>query len=62
MTISETVQRVVAGCIERKEWRSSCEQAATGYAKDKREKQAIRDYVRQQYDAAGAGFSGRWQA
>lgn len=61
--ITDTVKRVVAGCISRKEWRSSAEQAAIAYLKKptKAERQAVIDYVRAEYDAAGAGHNGRWQ-
>lgn len=59
--VSEVVQRVVAGCIERREWRSSAEEAACAYVKSKADREAVKRYVREQYDAAGAGFAGRWQ-
>jgi hypothetical protein len=60
-TINQTIKTVVAGCITRKEWRASAEAAALAYAKKGDNKAAIKAYVKAEYDAAGAGFSGRWQ-
>jgi hypothetical protein len=60
-TISQTIKNVVAGCIARKEWRASAEAAALAYAKKGDNKAVIKSYVKAEYDAAGAGFSGRWQ-
>lgn len=57
---AEVIERVVARCIKEKAWRSACEAEATGYA-NKAERKAVIAYVKEQYDAAGAGFSGRWQ-
>ena len=57
---SDTVKRIVARCIAAKTWRSACETEALAYA-GKDERKTVTAYIRAEYDAAGAGFSGRWQ-
>lgn len=56
---AEVVERIVARCIASKTWRAACEKEALAYA-SATEREAVKAYVRAQYDAAGAGFSGRW--
>lgn len=61
--IPETIKNVVARALERKEWRSSAERDALAYLKrpTPEKRAAVKKYVREQYDSAGAGYSGRWQ-
>lgn len=61
--MDERIVKIVAGCIGRKEWRSSAEAAALATVRrpTPAQRKAIMDYVREQYDSAGAGYSGRWQ-
>lgn len=54
------IERIVARCLAAKTWRSACESEAIAYA-GKAERKTVSAYVRSQYDAAGAGFNGRWQ-
>lgn len=61
-TISETVKRVVADGIARRVWREAAEKNAVAFAKGREERDAVKRYVKEQFDAAGAGFSGRWQS
>ena len=57
---ADVIKRIVARCIASKAWRAQCETECFDYcAKDERE--TVRAYVRAEYDAAGAGFNGRWQ-
>ncbi len=58
---AEAIKRIVARSIASKAWRSSCVEEALGYAA-KTERKTVEQYVRAEYDAAGAGFSGRWQS
>ena len=60
---ADAIIRVVARCVESKAWRSECEKEALAWL-DKSEKARRADvvtYVREAYDAAGAGSAGRWQ-
>ncbi len=57
---ADVVKRIVERCIASKTWRSECEKECLGYAA-KTERKAVETYVRARYDAAGAGFNGRWQ-
>lgn len=56
---AEAVKRIVSRCISSRTWRSECEQEALAWV-EKAEREAVKRYVREQYDAAGAGPSGRW--
>jgi hypothetical protein len=59
---SDVIKRVVARNVAAKAWRSVAEKEALAYL-DKSEKTcraAVLAYVREQYDAAGAGPMGRW--
>lgn len=60
VTKADVIERVVARCIADKVWRSECETEVCGYA-SKAERPMVLTYVRSAYDAAGAGFRGRWQ-
>ena len=57
---SDVIKRIVARCIAAQTWRSACETEALDYAA-KTERKTVTSYIRAEYDAAGAGFSGRWQ-
>lgn len=59
---AEVVRRIVARSIAEKAWRSTCEDECRAYASGKAEREAVSAYVRAEYDVAGAGFAGRWQA
>ncbi|GAC1455465.1 MAG: hypothetical protein PVSMB1_04970 [Gemmatimonadaceae bacterium] len=61
MEISKEVKAHVAMAIGNKYWRSVAENEARGFGKTKAERDAISKYVREQFDAAGAGLNGRWQ-
>jgi len=59
---ADVIKRVVARNIAAKTWRSIAEQEALAYL-DKSEKphrRTVIDYVRAEYDAAGAGPMGKW--
>ena len=57
---ADVIKRIVARSIASKAWRSACAEECLGYAA-KPERKTVEQYVRAEYDAAGAGFSGRWQ-
>ena len=61
---AEVIARVVANGIAAKAWRSSTESEALGYlAKaEKARKADVVAFVGAEFDAAGAGFAGRWQS
>lgn len=61
---SEAIVRTVANAIAAKAWRSTAESAAIGWLKrsEKSRKADVLAYVREQFDAAGAGSNGRWQS
>lgn len=54
------IERIVERCIREKAWRSACQAECRGYAA-KGEHKAVDAFVKERFDAAGAGFSGRWQ-
>jgi hypothetical protein len=56
----EVIDRIIARCIANKTWREECDLECRQYAA-KGERKAVALYVRERYDMAGAGFSGRWQ-
>lgn len=60
VTEADTIARIVLRCIIAKVWRSACETEAIAYAA-RAERKIVIAYVKEQYDAAGAGYSGRWQ-
>jgi hypothetical protein len=57
------IQRVVAQLISVRGWRSEAEKEAMAYLQrnEKSRKSDVIAYVREAYNNAGAGFSGRWQ-
>lgn len=60
-----TINRVIDRCIRDKTWRSVCENECVGYLTWQTEKARKRDVlavVKARYDAAGAGWNGRWQS
>jgi hypothetical protein len=61
---ADVIRRVVARNVAAKAWRSSAESEALAYlGKDERARKAdVIAFVRSEFDAAGAGFSGRWQS
>jgi hypothetical protein len=61
---AEVIARIVANGIASKAWRSSTESEALGcLAKaEKARKADVVAFVRAEFDAAGAGFAGRWQS
>jgi hypothetical protein len=61
--IPEVIKTVVAKSIERKEWRSAAEESALANLRkaSPAQRQAVKAYVKAEYDKAGAGFAGRWQ-
>jgi hypothetical protein len=64
ITKAEVIARIVANGIASKTWRSSTETEALGcLAKNERttRKGDVLAFVKTEYDAAGAGYSGRWQ-
>ena len=59
------IARIVANGIASKTWRSSTETEALGcLAKNEKtaRKGDVLAFVKAEYDAAGAGYSGRWQS
>ena len=60
---ADVIKRIVTRSIESKAWRSQCETEALVYLEksEKARKADVIAFIREQYDAAGAGFSGRWQ-
>lgn len=61
---ADAIRRIVVRMISEKAWRSEAEKDATSYLDWKTEKPRKAEviaYVREQYDAAGAGPLGRWQ-
>ena len=61
---AEVIARIVSNGIASKAWRSSTESQALGcLAKaEKARKADVVAFVRAEFDAAGAGFAGRWQS
>jgi hypothetical protein len=62
---AKLIARIVANGIASKTWRSSTETEALGClaANEKKiRKGDVLAFVRTEYDAAGAGYSGRWQS
>lgn len=61
---ADVIRRVVARNIEAKTWRSVTEREAVAWLdkSDMKRKDDVLAYVKAEYDAAGAGFSGRWQS
>lgn len=57
---ADVVEQIVARCVASKTWRSECLRECLAFA-SKPERKVVEEYVRSQYDAAGAGFAGRWQ-
>lgn len=58
--ITDAVRAAVDRYISSRTWRDVCEQELRVNFPSVPRK-ILRDFVRAQYDAAGAGFSGRWQ-
>lgn len=62
---AEVIARIVANGIASKTWRSSTEIEALGCLSKKEKttrKGDVLAFVKTAYDAAGAGYSGRWQS
>ena len=61
---ADVIERVISRCLTDKTWRSECEKEACAYLDWKTEKARKADVIAEiktRYDAAGAGWNGRWQ-
>lgn len=61
---ADVIERVIKRCLVDKTWRVECEKEACAYLDFKTEKARRLDVIaeiRARYDAAGAGWNGRWQ-
>jgi hypothetical protein len=59
---ADAVRELVTRAIEEKAWREATSMLAESYAEDRPERKQIRAYVQHEFDKAGAGFAGRWEA
>jgi hypothetical protein len=60
---ADVIKRIVARNIEAKAWRSAAVEEATAYLdnSEKARRQDVVDYIRLEYNAAGANpLTGRW--